>query len=117
MPKKNDGEDGSKVSGVNHPVEIRGEQPSPMEVTAKIERDTVQWFSKDAKEYYVLFKRSAEWPFDGAPEPDTVSDEEHGLKVRAGEASRLIQVRKMGRHSYRVATERTRGMRKPPNGP
>jgi serine/threonine protein kinase/Flp pilus assembly protein TadD/plastocyanin len=115
---KNEAEAGSSADGKGKTVEIRNEQPTPLEVKLKVGQDRVTWVSADGNEYEVLFYKDAEWPFDDPHEIESPSGEK-GIRVPAQGPSRPLRLKsdKMGRHGYRVATERTRGQRKPPNGP
>ena len=115
MVSRSEAESGSS-SGEEKVVEIRNERPDPYEVKLKVPRgDRVLWVSADGQEYEVLFKKEKEWPFEEDHETET--DSEHGLRVPAGGRSRPVRIKAIGRHGYRVATQRTREIAKPPNGP
>jgi hypothetical protein len=115
MASRSEAESGSS-SGEEKVVEIRNERPEPYEVRLKVLRgDRVLWVSADGQDYEVLFKKEKGWPF--LEEHETETDSEHGLRVPAGGRSRPVSLKTTGRHGYRVATQRTREMAKPPNGP
>ena len=111
---KTEGEAGSSSNNEDKTVVIRNGQPDPMEVHVKMNVGRVQWKSEDGQEYEILFKKADPWGFHETP--NTATDDEHGFRVPKTDSS-WFRVKAKGEYHYRVATERTRGVRKPPNGP